>query len=76
MYLYSGELLRKIRLLKGLSQTGVAKKLKKTQQAISKMEKKFCLNNDEFELARKAMGCSDKELEIMKNYPPPGKIAD
>ena len=71
--MYSGEVLKKIRLLKGLNQNGIAKKLRITQQAYSKLEKNSSLNEEKFMHLVKAIGCSDKELEIVRSYPPPRK---
>jgi len=73
--MYNGELLRKVRLLKGLDQTGVAKKIGKSQQAISKKERKEEIDEKEFMRIMKVIGCSDKELDFIRNYPP-RKIAD
>ncbi len=69
--MYNGELLRKVRLLKGLDQTGVAKKIGKSQQAISKKERKEEIDEKEFMHIMKIIGCSDKELDFIRNYPPP-----
>lgn len=66
--MHQGEYLKKLRLLKGLNQNGVAKKLGITQQAYSKMETHA--NIDEMKLMEivKAMGCTERELEMVKNY--------
>jgi transcriptional regulator with XRE-family HTH domain len=68
--MYTGELLKKIRLLKGLNQSGIAKKIGITQQAYSKTEKNDKIEEKKFIQIIRALGCSDKELEIVKNYPP------
>ena len=67
--MYSGEVLKKIRLLKGLNQNGIAKKLGITQQAYSKLENSSRLNENKFMQVTKAIDCSDKELEIVRSYP-------
>jgi transcriptional regulator with XRE-family HTH domain len=67
--MYTGELLKKIRLLKGLNQSGIAKMIGITQQAYSKTEKHEEIEEQKFIQIIKAIGCSDKELEIVKNYP-------
>jgi len=67
--MYSGEVLKKIRLLKGLNQNGIAKKLRITQQAYSKLENNGCLSEGKFMQLVKAIGCTDKKLELVKSYP-------
>ena len=67
--MYTGEVLKKIRLLKGLNQNGIAKKLGITQQAYSKIENNGGLDEKKFSQIIKAIGCSDKELEIVRTYP-------
>ncbi len=69
--MYNGGLLKKIRLLKGLNQKGIAKKLGMTQQAYSKKENNGALSEKEFMHIMKFIGCSTKELEFVRNYPPP-----
>ncbi len=71
--MYTGEILKKIRLLKGLNQKGIAKKLGITQQAYSKLENNGHFDEKKFMQLIKAIGCSDKELEIVICYPPPKK---
>ena len=66
----SGELLKKIRLLKGLNQNGIAKKLGITQQAYSKLEQHDEIDEKKFRQLIKIIGCSDKEVELIKSYPP------
>jgi transcriptional regulator with XRE-family HTH domain len=73
--MYNGEFLKKIRLLKGFNQNGIAKKMGISQQAYSKIEKNGAIDERKFRHIINAIGCSDKELEIVKNYPLPGKIA-
>jgi transcriptional regulator with XRE-family HTH domain len=67
--MYSGELLKKIRLLKGFNQNGIAKKLGITQQAYSKLENSGRLQENKFMRVTKAIGCSDQELKIVRSYP-------
>ena len=66
--MYYGEYLKKIRLLKGLNQSGVAKKIGITQQAYSKLETHTSIDEKKFMEIIKAMECSEMELELVKNY--------
>ena len=62
LFRYSGEAIRKLRLLKGLSQKGVAVELGITQQAYSKLEKKEKIPERKFLLVSKTLGYSIEEL--------------
>jgi len=69
----SGDLLKKLRMIKGLNQSGIAKKMGVTQQAYSKLEKSRHINDQKFKIIIKALQCSDKDIEWIKNYPPSKK---
>ena len=69
--MYSGEVLKKLRLLKGLNQNGVAKKLGITQQAYSKIENNGSMDEKKFLQIIKSIDCSDRELEIVRSYSSP-----
>lgn len=73
--MYSGETLKMIRLLKGLNQNGIAKKLGITQQAYSKIENNGSMNEKKFMQIVKSIDCTERELEIVRSYssPPTGK---
>lgn len=66
--MYNGDYLKKIRLLKGLNQTGIAKKLGITQQAYSKMENHGNIDEKKFTEIIKIIGCAERELEIIRNH--------
>jgi transcriptional regulator with XRE-family HTH domain len=74
--MYTGETLKKIRLLKGLNQNGIARKMGITQQAYSKIEKNGVIDERKFLHIMKIIGCSNKELDIVKNYPPRKTMTD
>ena len=59
-------------MIKGLNQSGIAKKVRMTQQAYSKLEKSRHIKEQKFKIIIKALQCSDKEIEWVKNYPPSG----
>jgi Helix-turn-helix. len=66
--MHQGEFLKKIRLLKGFNQSGVATMLGITQQAYSKMETHARIDEKKFMDIVKKLGCSEVELEVVKNY--------
>ena len=66
--MHQGEFLKKIRLLKGLNQSGVATMLGITQQAYSKMETHASIDEIKFMDIIKKIRCTEMKLEIVKNY--------
>ena len=68
--MYTGETLKKLRLLKGFNQNGIAKKMGITQQAYSKLEKSSRIDEQKFKSLLKMLQCSDKDFEWIKSYPP------
>jgi transcriptional regulator with XRE-family HTH domain len=67
--MYCGEDLKFLRLVKKLNQRAVAKKLRITQQAYSKIEQKETLETGRFNYIMQLMNCSKEELELLKQLP-------
>ena len=63
----SGELLKKLRMIKGFNQSGIAKKLGVSQQAYSKLEKTNSISEKKLADILKALDCSETELETITN---------
>lgn len=62
--MYSGSVIRKLRLLKGFNQKGIAKKLGITQQAYSKLEKADRVSSEKFSKVVETLQCSANDLQI------------
>ncbi|MBS1946827.1 MAG: helix-turn-helix transcriptional regulator [Bacteroidetes bacterium] len=78
--MYSGETIKLMRLMKGLSQNGVAKKLGISQPAYCKLEKRRKVNRAHLEKILSIIKCSKEELEEIKKFtipppPPPRKVS-
>lgn len=70
----TGENIRLLRLIKGIPQKAVAKKLHTSQQAVSKIEYSKNVPDQTFEKYLNALNGSIEELEKIKNIlplPPP-----
>jgi transcriptional regulator with XRE-family HTH domain len=62
----SGETLKKLRLLKGLNQKGIAQKLGVTQQAYSKMEKLEKIEDEKISYILKKLNWASIEIDEIK----------
>lgn len=72
-----GEILKLIRLQRGLNQKGLGKTLGISQQAVAKLEKKDCLSKGKILAILIALKSSQKEFEDFKNLLyPPRKVKD
>lgn len=70
----SGEQLRLIRNLYALKQETIARKLRISQPAYCKLEKKKMVNEEQFETILAVFGCSKEELKsLIRKLPPPRK---
>ena len=61
----SGESIKRLRLLMGLNQKGIAIKLGMTQQGYSKLERCKNIDREKLDKILKAMNCCEEELEII-----------
>lgn len=66
----SGQTLRKLRLLKEMKQTTLAKKLGISQQAYSKLEKCNSIDAQKLAVLLDLLQCSKAELEVFLAPPP------
>ncbi|MCG2613404.1 helix-turn-helix domain-containing protein [Terrimonas sp. NA20] len=66
--MYAGDILKRLRLLKGFSQKGMANMLGISQQAYSKIEKMDVVHHHRFLQITKLLSCSEKELQIARAY--------
>lgn len=72
----TGQQLRLLRHLHEMKQETIAKKLKITQQAYSKLEKNDCINGERLNKIISILGYTKKEFEkAIKNLPPPPKMS-
>lgn len=76
--MHEGEIVKQIRLLRGLSQDGAGKEIDISQQAFAKLEKKESIPKKQLSAVLKALNSSQKEFEVIRNllYPPPRKIKE
>lgn len=70
--MHEGEIVRQIRLLRGLSQGGAGMGIGITQQGFSKLEKKESIPEKKLSAILIALNSSQQEFEVIKNllYPP------
>jgi len=69
--MYSGETIKLLRLLKGFSQQGIARKLGISQAAYSKLEKRKVVAHERSDEILAIFQCSEediKSLERLKTY--------
>ncbi len=66
--MYAGDILKRLRLLKGFSQKGMAHMLGISQQAYSKIEKMDVVQHHRFTQITQLLCCSEKELQIARMY--------
>jgi transcriptional regulator with XRE-family HTH domain len=64
--MYTGETLKHLRLLKDLSQKGIAKKLGISQPAYSKLEKRKKVSPERLEKIMDILKCSSEEINVVK----------
>ena len=62
----SGEVLQKLRILKGIKQSFIAKKLGISQPRYCKIEKKETIQGDLFRDLKKVLSFTDEEVENIK----------
>lgn len=72
--MYSGEILRRLRLIKGIKQKVVAQMLGISQQAYSKVEKQLKVDSERFKTIVLALGSSPKEIEVAREDQVPASI--
>ena len=70
MNLYKGESIRKLRTLKSVKQTTIAKKIGMSQQAYSLLEKKSEIPVPTFMRIIKCLNSNMEEYLKVKNFPP------
>lgn len=61
--MHVGKAIKHLRLLKGFSQKGIARKLRISQPAYSKIEKRVNINKEQVIQILKIMECSTDELK-------------
>lgn len=64
--MYSGEIIRKLRSLKGITQKEIARKMKISQQAYSKTERQNNVDHIRFNYIIRLLACTEKELEVAR----------
>ena len=67
----TGEIIRRLRLLKGIKQTDAAKRLGMSQQAFSKIEKYPSIAETTARKILAAFACVEEDLENIKKFLPP-----
>ncbi len=66
----SGETLKHLRLLKDLSQKGIANKLGISQPAYSKIEKKKNINDKQLKRILLIMHCDSRDIDLVEKFAP------
>ncbi len=64
--MYTGETLKRVRLLKGLNQKGIAKQLGISQPAYCKLEKRKNIDPARLQKILQLMHCNSDELSILE----------
>ena len=67
----TGEIIRRLRLLKGIKQTDAAMRLGMTQQAYSKIETCLSIGETTGRKILAAFACDEQYLENVKKFLPP-----
>ena len=71
-----GEVIRRLRQLKGFKQSTAAEKLGISQQAYSKIEQRKTVSAKNIAQIIIAFNCSNADIETVKNFTPPPKNKD
>jgi len=66
--MFTGEILRKLRTVKGIKQSALAKKLGISQQAYSKLEQSKQLTRERTEHILQLMQCSIDDIDKLKAF--------
>lgn len=70
---YSGELLRKVRFLKNMKQTGAAKLLGISQPAYCKLERTKAITEEKWRSIMEQLGIEESEWRQVAGFSVPGK---
>ena len=66
----TGEIIRRLRVLKGIKQTDAATRLGMSQQAFSKIETYPCVDETKARKILAAFACDEQDLENIKKFLP------
>jgi transcriptional regulator with XRE-family HTH domain len=72
--MFTGETLRLLRNAKGMKQKTVADKLRISQPAYSKLEKRANINGHTLDRLKTIFKCSDSEIEVIQKLLQPYKM--
>lgn len=64
MKMYTGEMIRKLRLLKEFTQKGMAEEMGITQQAYSKLEKRIFISEEKWQIIVRILQYSEHEIIV------------
>lgn len=68
-----GDVVKIIRLLRGLSQCGAGMEMDISQQAFAKLEKQSAIANQKLAVVLKALNSSQQEFDAIRKLSPPRK---